>query len=427
MSVSRHFFTALCLTIMCTSCKLSTLAHSYSNTQEFDEKFQNVSLRLDIILRDTLPNRAIYVSSISRMGEWTGRRGDTYTVDKHPMGNFVYTLVDKETRDTLWVDGFCALYEEWVGTDYEGKRATDYEHTILTPMPKRESILKLEQRSRSGEYTEILSVDIDPRNIDDCKTLKSPTIKTLRDGGDPRHTLDILILADGYTAEEESNFDQMADSLADEWFSREPWCDYKDRVSFRTAFIPSPTNKVGDCRRDTIKAEQSLLNCQYGWHGTDRYLMTNHIFAQTDYVGNTPADFVITAVNSTIYGGGGIYNETTTYAAMHPLAIELLIHEAGHGFAGLADEYFDNDADGLGDYYDTNSEPWEPNITSLKHFDQKWETLYKEGEAGLLEGAAYTNKGMYRSSDVCLMRVLNEPLCKVCRKSVERKIREYLE
>ncbi|MDO4462115.1 MAG: M64 family metallopeptidase [Bacteroidia bacterium] len=427
MSFTKQYFTALFLALVCTSCNLSTSTRHNSNTLKFEEKLQNVTLRIDIILRDTLPNREVKVSSISKMGEWTGRRGETYMVDNRPMGNFVYSLIDKETKDTLWVDGFCALYEEWAGTDYEGKRVIDYEHTILTPMPKRDAILVLEQRARNGKYSELLRQDITLDEVKECKSLLAPKVKTLRDSGDPKSTLDILILADGYRAEEESIFDAMADSLAKEWFSREPWSDYKDRVSFRTAFIASDIDRVGDCRKDTLASEQSILNCQFGWHGTDRYLMTNRIFAQTDYVGNTPADFVIMAVNTPIYGGGGIYNEVTTYSASNPLAIELLIHEAGHGFAGLADEYFDNAGDGLGDYYDTTCEPWEPNITSLKHFSDKWEELYKEDKAGLLEGAAYTTKGMYRASDVCLMRVLNEPFCVVCKNAVGRKIKEYLE
>lgn len=427
VSFHLHFFLALCVTILSSGCKLTTVPQSSYNTTSFDEKLQNVTLRIDIIMRDTLPNKEIKLVSVSKMGEWTGRRKANYLIENRPMGNFVYTLTDKATRDTLWSDGFCALYEEWVGTAYEGKEVTDYEHSILLPMPKRGAILTLEQRARNGEYSEILRTEVDPRRVKECTTLKKPTVKTLRDGGDPKHTLDILILADGYTEEEESDFDAMADSLAQEWFSREPWNMYSDKVSFRTAFLPSKNDKVGDCRRDTVRTEQTVLNSQFGWHGSDRYLMTNHIFSLTDYAGDIPADFIIVAVNTSTYGGGGIYNEITTYSANHPLAIELLIHEAGHGFAGLADEYYDNASDGLGDYYDISSEPWEPNITTLKHFERKWKTLYDEGKAGLLEGAAYTSKGMYRATDACLMRVLNEPLCPACKMAVSRKIEEYLE
>lgn len=426
MTHYTHFFIALYLTLLCTGCKLSTYANQSYNTTPFDEKFQNITLRIDLTMRDTLPNSEVKIASISKMGEWTGRRGETYLIDNHPMGNFTYTIIDDATRDTIWTDGFCALYEEWVGTQYENKKVETYEHSILVPMPKRPATFVLEQRARNGVYSEKLRATLRHSDIRQCTTLLNPTVKTLRDSGDPAHTLDILILADHYTADEESAFDAVTDSLANVWFSRAPWSEYKDRVSFRTAFLPCETNETNN-RISNPDSHLSPLNTQFGWHGSDRYLTTNQVFAQTDYAGNIPADFIIIAVNTNIYGGGGIYNELTTFSAGHPQAIELLIHEAGHGFAGLADEYFDNTSDGLDEYYDISTEPWEPNITSLKHFDLKWKTLYEDGRASLLEGAAYTSKGMYRASDVCLMRVLNEPFCPACHMAVERKIKEYLE
>lgn len=420
-----RLFLALCATIIFIGCNLTTTTRRVANISLFESRFQRGTLRVDIILRDSMPNREVDIISVSSLKEWTGRRGDIYKVDNRPMGNFVYHIIDDKSRDTIWTDGFCALYEEWVNTPYEGKTIIDYEHTIYAPMPRRKSTLVIEQRARNGVYTEVQRVGIMPNDIKPCGTLLEPTVKCINDAGDPRTTLDFLILADAYMADEEVRFDSMAQSIVSQWLSREPWCRYKDRISFRTAFLPSKTNVVGDCRDKSIK-EFSILNSQFGWHGSDRYLITNDVFKQSDYVGNIPADYVIVAVNTDTYGGGGVYNEITTFAAHHPLAIELALHEGGHGFAGLGDEYY-NPEDNLEEYYDTSVEPWEPNLTSLKHFELKWKALYDQGKAGLLEGAAYTTKGMYRATDVCLMRVLNEPFCPACAMAVERKIGEYLE
>lgn len=419
-----RLFLALCIVLMLFSCNLTTTTRQNSGSSRFDEIFQQGALRVDIVLRDSMPYREVNIVSVTSLNDWTGRRGDIYEVDNHPMGNFVYYIVDEKSRDTIWTDGFCALYEEWVNTQYEGKTIIDYEHTIYAPMPRGKSTLVIEQRARNGVYTEVQRLKIDPREVKPCNTILNPTVKCLNDAGDPHTSLDFLILADAYKAEDESKFDTMAQAIVSEWLSREPWCRYKDRISFRTAFLPSETNVVGDCRDKSIK-EISILNSQFGWHGSDRYLITNDVFRQSDYVGNIPADYVIVAVNTDTYGGGGVYNEITTFAAHHPLAIELALHEGGHGFAGLGDEYY-NPEDNLEKYYDTSVEPWEPNLTSLKHFELKWKTLYDEGKAGLLEGAAYTTKGMYRATDVCLMRVLKEPFCPACSMAVERKISEYL-
>lgn len=420
-----RFFLAFCVAIMLLSCNLTTTTRQIANTLSFEELFQRGTLRVDIVLRDSMPNSEVNIASLSSLEEWTGRRGKIYKVDNHPMGNYVYYIIDDNSRDTIWTDGFCALYEEWVNTPYSGKAIIDYEHTIYTPMPRGKSTLVIEQRARNGVYAEVQRVDIVPDEIKPCATILNPTVRCINDAGDPRSSLDFLILADAYMAVDEAKFDSMAQNIVTAWLSREPWCRYKDKISFRTAFLPSKTNVVGDCRDESIK-EFSILNSQFGWHGSDRYLITNDVFKQSDYVGNIPADYVIIAVNTETYGGGGVYNEITTFAAHHPMAIELALHEGGHGFAGLGDEYY-NPEDKLEEYYDTSVEPWEPNLTSLKHFELKWKSLYDEGKAGLLEGAAYTTKGMYRATDVCLMRVLNEPFCPACSMAVERKICEYLE
>lgn len=324
-----RLFLALCATILFFGCNLTTTTRQRANSSLFECRFQRGTLRVDIVLRDSMPNKEVNIASVSSLEEWTGRRGDIYKVDNHPMGNFVYYIIEDKTRDTIWTDGFCALYEEWVNTPYEGKSIIDYEHTIYTPMPRRKSTLVIEQRARNGVYTEIQRVDILPNKIKPCGTLLKPTVKCINDAGDPRTSLDFLILADAYMADEEAKFDSMAQSIVAEWLSREPWCRYKDRISFRTAFLPSKTNVVGDCRDKSIK-EFSILNSQFGWHGSDRYLITNDVFRQSDYVGNIPADYVIVAVNTETYGGGGVYNEITTFAAHHPLAIELALHEGGH-------------------------------------------------------------------------------------------------
>nr|MBP6611693.1 peptidase M64 [Paludibacter sp.] len=115
----------------------------------------------------------------------------------------------------------------------------------------------------------------------------------------------------------------------------------------------------------------------------------------------------------------------------------VVVHEFGHSFAGLGDEYFKEQPDVLDDMYDLKDEPWEPNITSLVNFEAKWKKDLPTGTAiptlvtdetkklpiGVFEGGGYLTKGMYRPAYDCRMRTNDaKGFCPVCEKAVERMI-----
>lgn len=132
----------------------------------------------------------------------------------------------------------------------------------------------------------------------------------------------------------------------------------------------------------------------------------------------------------------------------------MTVHEFGHSFGGLGDEYFyDNEDDGS---YPADIEPWEPNITTLVNFDAKWKdmvspgtpiptpwedaggdrekrmkhkTVVKEGAeetVGVYEGGGGMKKGVYRPALTCRMRDNYHPtFCPVCQEALKRLIEFY--
>ena len=75
------------------------------------------------------------------------------------------------------------------------------------------------------------------------------------------------------------------------------------------------------------------------------------------------------------YGGGGIYNLFCTFTAHSDWADYLLLHEFGHSFAGLADEYYSSSV-AYNDFYPRGREPEEANITALLDPENlKWRDL----------------------------------------------------
>lgn len=145
-----------------------------------------------------------------------------------------------------------------------------------------------------------------------------------------------------------------------------------------------------------------------------------------DILAGIPYEHIIILANTDTYGGGGIYNSYTLTTAHHNLFGPVVVHEFGHSFGGLADEYAYDDQ--FVEYYYPDTEPWEQNITTKADFSSKWKDLYDQGVAGLVEGGGYQTKGVWRPCEDCRMRTNTaEAFCPVCQRAIERIIRFYTE
>jgi hypothetical protein len=163
------------------------------------------------------------------------------------------------------------------------------------------------------------------------------------------------------------------------------------------------------------------VGTHYDTFYSQRYLMTEQMHRLYDVLAGVPFEHIIVLVNSAIYGGGGIYNQLLVTTTDHPTFAQVLVHEFGHSYAGLADEYFYDD--GFETMYPADTEPWEPNLTTKVDFSQKWADLLPDpkGRLGLFEGGGYQTKGVWRPSEDCRMRTNESPdFCPVCTRAIIR-------
>jgi hypothetical protein len=180
--------------------------------------------------------------------------------------------------------------------------------------------------------------------------------------------------------------------------------------------------------------KNTALNSGYYTFGLDRYLTTPDYKSVRNAVWNVPCDAIIVLVNAQTYGGGGIYNFYSMVTADDVRSPKVLVHEFGHGFGGLADEYFESDVAYDDSFYNLKTEPWEPNITTLVNFDKKWKNMLpkntkiptpvdknKPHELGVYEGGGYLAKGIFRPVDYCMMRNYHM-FCPVCQQSISSVI-----
>jgi hypothetical protein len=306
------------------------------------------------------------------------------------------------------------------------------------PFPKARVKFVLSIRGRDGRITNLYETEIDPANyfITREKPDSSPATR-IYGSGDPHTSLDIVFLAEGYTKGEMDKFRGDVKRFADILSRESPFDKYADRINIWA--VESASQESGtDVPGEGIYVS-TALNSSYYTFDVDRYLTTQDIGRVNDYAAAAPHDQIVVLINSSRYGGGGVYNYYTAVTSDHKFSPQVFTHEFGHGFAGLADEYFNSEV-AYEDFYPLDVEPWEPNITTRVNFESKWKDLIARsvpvptpnekryiGVTGLFEGGGYSAKGIYRPSYDCRMKSNQaEYFCDVCQRAIEQMIQFYI-
>ena len=266
--------------------------------------------------------------------------------------------------------GFCTLFQEWQSTEEAQKMEKSFYEVATMPFPKNKIKFVLKNRVRDGSFTILYETEIDPS---DYFIRRESPIKTgitkIYDAGDPHKSVDLAFIAEGYTANEMDKFRDDVKMMADALFAESPFREYKEK--FNIWAVEAVSQESGtDIPGDNVYVN-TVLNSSFYTFGVDRYLTTLDIKSVNDYAAAVPHDNIIVLINSKKYGGGGVYNYYSGTTTGHPLSTKVFVHEFGHGFVGLADEYYSSSV-AYDDFYPLNVEPWEPNITTLVNFDSKW-------------------------------------------------------
>ena len=265
--------------------------------------------------------------------------------------------------------------------------------------------------------------------------------------GSPQDKIDLAIVAEGYTADEAELFYEDAEAAAGSIFSHSPFKELSDRFNVVAVALPSHDSGVS-IPHDGIWKD-SALGSHFDTFYSERYLTTLNLFDLHDALAGIPYEHIIILANTDTYGGGGIFNSYLLSAAHNEWTAPVIVHEFGHSFAGLADEYFYDDQ--FTEYYYPDAEPWEQNITTLKDFSLKWQDMTEAGctpvsketqladpdgwagapgefKVGLYEGAGYQSEGVYRGFPECRMKINDWPsFCPVCERAIRRIIEFYTE
>ena len=379
------------------------------------------TLRVDYIFSGTDKQASISVASLSSFDTWAGRR---VNMDKVPLrGNGQICMEDAVTGKVLYRMSFSTLFQEWQATEEATRVTKAFENVFLLPMPESRVNITVELFDLHGKPAASLTHPVDPSDIL-IRPLGAnpPRPVDILSSGPASECIDILIIPEGYTQEEMDLFLEDCRAAWASFMNHEPFASLSSRFNVRAAMIPSQDSGVSVPRKGDWK--NTALESHFDTFYSDRYLTTLQLTRLHNLIAGLPYEHIIILANSTTYGGGGIYNSYELTAAHHSAYAPVVVHEFGHSFAGLADEYHYDDQ--FVEYYYPDSEPWEQNITTRFDFASKWQDMLGQPGVGLFEGGGYQSKGVWRPSQDCRMNTNACPaFCPVCQRAIARMIDFY--
>jgi hypothetical protein len=398
----------------------------------FNRYFINKSLRFDFCLGGNAGETNVYPKQMKEEPYWAGSHINL--IDTFNYGTYRVRVFDESSGSLLFSRGFCSLFHEWQTTAEAKKVDRIFYHSVVFPYPQKNVRLEIYRRQWNGEFTNIYTTIIDPEDYFILHE-SSPDFEhiSIMHNGDPRHKVDIVILPEGYTRNEMDKFIEDARRVTGYLFEEEPFKSEKLKFNINAVLVPSNDSGTDVPGENIYK--NTYFNSTLYTFDISRYLTTSDLEKICDVAGVVPYDQIYLLVNTERYGGGGFYNFLNICSSDNRLTNDVFIHEFGHGFAGLGDEYYTSEV-AYEDFYNLEIEPWEPNLTTLKDFDKKWKSMIADSipiptpreerynnSVGVFEGGGYMAKGIYSPYTNCRMKSNTaEYFCPVCQQAIREMI-----
>lgn len=400
---------------------LFTFNHALAQT--FTDYFEDRTLRVDYTFSGDVSRQDIYVDELCVMPRWYGKR---QRLSEVPLkGNGQIIVRDHDSQTIIYRHPFSTLFQEWLATDEAKTTRKSFENVFLVPFPKHTVDITVELRDYHDRVNATMTHTVNPADILIRRIGERDVTPytTLHQAADTAHCIHIAFVAEGYQGIELQTYLDDCRKAVRALFEHEPFKALQDRFNIIALLSLSQDSGVSVPRKGIWK--NTILGSHFDTFYTDRYLTTLHLKRLHDVLAGTPYEHIIILTNTTTYGGGGIYNSYNLASAHGPKYEPVVVHEFGHSFGGLGDEYPYGDTDPM---YFADTEPWEPNLTTQHDFSGKWQNLIDEGKASLVEGGGYLSHGVWRGQEDCRMRTNEYPtFCPVCQQALTRLIRFYTE
>lgn len=409
---------------------------SYVPAQKYyDLYFERENMKVDFFRVGDKTTEEIVIHNISKGGVWAGN--PDFLIDTLRYGKYFYEIVDSISGKVIYARGYNSLFQEYQTTPKAKKEKQSYEESLIFPAPKKTFKIVFYTRDIHQEFNKIKEYLVNP-GCYFIKPLKSNfEYETIHGDNQFAKKLDIAIVPDGYTKDEKDKLLEDVKKMKDYFLSQPPFDRFNGDINIRLVYSFSEESGTDVPGKGIWK--NTVVNTHYYTFNSERYLTTPSFHKLTDIAATVPFDLIWIPVNTDKYGGGGIYNFWSIGSGGNPASLEVFLHEFGHGMAYLADEYYTSST-GYNDFYDLNTEPVNPNITTLVDFESKWNHMIDEKTpvptpatekynktVGVYEGGGYLAKGIYRPYINCKMKSLNYDFCPVCQEAIIRVMKTYID
>lgn len=404
---------------------------------QFDTYFEDKTLRLDYYHSGTDTEEFYSIDELLEEPHWGGSK--TKLVDEFDYGNYKFEVYDSASNKLIYSRGYSTLFGEWQTTAEAKQTRRSFSETIIFPYPKNSVIVTFYGRDRYNNWVKNFEYKIHPSSyfIKPERRKEYPNFE-VHNSGDPAQRVDIVFIPEGYTAEEKEKFHEDCERYAGYLFGCQPYDENKDKINIWGVEAPSEEPGTDIPGEDVWKKTQ--VNSNFYTFDLPHYLTTLDNKGVRDLAANAHYDQIYILVNTDKYGGGGLYNYYSVTSVDHLVSDFVFVHELGHAFAGLGDEYFTSDV-AYENFYPLDVEPWEPNLTTLVNFNMKWKNMvndtvpvptptseHYQHVVGAYEGGGYEANGVYRPFPDCTMKSGKfDHFCPVCRRAIQRMIDYYAE
>lgn len=329
----------------------------------FNAFFVDRTLRVDYLHVGNASEEIFVLDRLVEQGVWAGSR--IHLVDGYDNGRCVAKVYDLASGKLLFSRGFDSIFGEYQTTDQAARGVRRaYHESVLMPMPRAKVRFALELRGADRRRVEAWSIEIDPSSWEIVREKPDPSVLVIpvHVSGDPHGKLDVAILGEGYTVAEVGKFKADLDRFTGILLGAEPYARARDRINVYGVLKPSDESGIDEPSHGSFK--RTALGASFDSLGSERYVLTEDNRALRAVAAAVPYDALYIMVNSPRYGGGGIYGLYSTFTTDNQWHRYIFLHEFGHSFGGLADEYYTSST-AYNEFYPRGVEPAEPNITAL--------------------------------------------------------------
>ena len=293
----------------------------------FDKFFIDKTLRINYIHTGDNTEESFKAKYLYDDGPWYGRTENM--INPYHLGDYYYELRDVGSDEVIYSDGVSTYFSQWQDTHEAEFVKKSFNESIRVPYPAKDARLVLYRIDSLDVMHQVWEYVIDKR----AKVFVEPAVShnnrivRLLDSGDPKKKVDIVIIGDGYKADETHAFDADAMRFYKSLFEFEPYKSRKSDFNIHAIQLKSEHGR-------------NILRTCDGTFGHDRYVLTSDEWPLRELSTQSPYDYVVILVNTDKNCGGSLYNAYITTAINSQSNSYVINHEMGHHIAGVADEFY---------------------------------------------------------------------------------------